>query len=117
MRIEIVRDIIIGGAFAGLFSYIVSLYHDSPSYLKALAFFWGLPLLYFYMIIISWRTGYDAAIDFTKHAIAGTTITMLVMFFSLFLCKTVGKYTCIFINLFILFAVIFIYMNFKMYQY
>ena len=111
----IVRSIIISGFLGGIFSYFASIYDTNPEYLKITAFLWGLPLLYFILLNISWVEGETAMLDFNKHAIMGTIITMLAMFLTFFIYD-IGRLQVIILQMMILLISIYFYLHFKVYN-
>ena len=64
-----ISEFIGGGIITATFSYAASFYHSEPSYIKIIAFLWGIPLLYFYILYIAWQTDKQAAIDVTRHGL------------------------------------------------
>ena len=82
---QVIIDAIFGGIGFGLFSYFASIYEENPKYLKMTAFLWGVPLFYFYLVYVSWSKTKNAMGGFTKHAIIGTILTVVVMILTLFI--------------------------------
>ena len=112
---NIIRSVIISGSLGGSFSYFASIYNTNPEYLKITAYLWGLPLLYFVLLNIAWIEGENAMLDFNKHAIIGTTITMLAMFLTFFIYD-IGRLHVIVLQMTILFISIYFYLNFRIYN-
>lgn len=116
MNHVLMRDIAISGFLGGIFSYFASIYKTNPEYLKITAYLWGLPLLYFVLLNISWNAGENAMLDFNKHAIIGTIITMFAML-STYLIYNMGDDVVIGLQFIVLAASVFIYMSFELYKY
>jgi hypothetical protein len=116
MNVVLIRDIVISGFLGGIFSYFASIYNSNPEYLKITAYLWGLPLLYFILLNISWNAGENAMLDFNKHAIIGTIITMLAMFSTYFIYH-MGNDVVIGLQFVVLATSIFIYMSNELYKY
>lgn len=79
MNSVFIRDVIISGLIGGIFSYLVSAYHDNSPYLKTVAFLWGFQLLYLYIVFIMFNRHPAIVSDFTIHAIAGMMITLIIL--------------------------------------
>ena len=76
MYLSIIRDASAGALFAGLFSYSASLYSTNQNYLKLTAFLWGVPLLFFYILFIAFKS--SALIDaknFASHCVPNNAIS------------------------------------------
>lgn len=110
-----------GGLITVLFSYAASFYMNHPEYIKMIAFLWGMPILYFYILFISLSIDENAAIAITYHAIIGMFCSFLIMISSLYLLLKHYKfnnssYFIVYLNIFYLMLVIGIYMWFKLYN-
>lgn len=112
---QVLIDGIVGGIAFALFSYFASIYDDNPKYLKISAYLWGVPLFFFYLVYVSWSKSKNAMIGFTKHAIIGTILTVLVMIITLFI-KDYDMSTVIVINIVLLFIFLYVYFQFKIYD-
>ena len=75
---NILIDGILGGILIGIISYLSSIYGDKPSFYKILAFVWAVPLTFFLFINMASRDGKKSIIDFSKHAILGTLLTLII---------------------------------------
>ena len=112
---NLIRDIIIGGILAGLFSYFVSIYDETPDLLRITAFMWGTPLIFFYLLFIAWKGGEKAVTDLTFHSLIGILITILTMVITLYIYP-LGKYPSVAINLLLLISSIVLYISLKIYK-
>tara|TARA_Y100000992_G_scaffold274984_1_gene218234 strand:+ start:127 stop:504 length:378 start_codon:yes stop_codon:yes gene_type:complete len=117
MDYTIIRDSMIGAILAGIFSYTANMYNENSSYLKASSFFWGIPVMYFYILYIAWdKAGKKAAIDASIHGLLGVTTTAATITLTLFIMNF-GKDFIIYVNILILFTIIFLYSFFQLYNY
>ena len=91
---NIVRSVIVSGFLGGIFSYFASIYDYKSRIFENCRIFVGVTSLYFILLNISWVEGETAMLDFNKHAILGTTITMLAMFLTF--CLTLDVWVIIF---------------------
>jgi hypothetical protein len=114
-KLNIIRDIIIGGILAGSFSYFVSLYDETPELLRITAFIWGTPLIFFYLLFLAWKGGEKAVNDLTVHSLIGILLTVFTMLITLYIYPW-GKYPSVILNLLILFISIGLYIKFKIYN-
>ena len=114
-KLTILRDVLIGGILAGIFSYFTSLYDERPELLKITAFMWGTPLIFFYILFISWKGGENAVKDLTFHGLLGILITVFAMILTLYIYE-LGKIPSVLINLFILGMSICLYIKYKIYK-
>ncbi len=109
------QQFLIGGFITTIFSLAASKYETNPEYIKIIAFMWGIPLLYFYILYIAWRTGHQAGIDVTLHALFGIMFTIIAMIMTLLISKF-GKQITILCNILLLLVIIFVYFKFKLYN-
>ena len=116
MMYQILIDSVIGGSIVGLFSYVSSLYEERPEYLKIIAFMWGIPLIFFYLLFIAWKNGDSAAVSFTRHALLGALLTIISMILTLYI-HNIGKYPTIIVNVVLLAMYVFIYFTYKLHKY
>lgn len=112
---QIVIDGIIGGLLFAVFSYCTTIFNENPEYLKITAFLWGVPLFYFYLVYITWSKSKKAMVSFTKHAVLGTYLTVIVMIVTLNTTHY-SMYTVICINIILLLLFIFFYFYFRLYH-
>jgi hypothetical protein len=112
---KVLSDVLFGGLIVGAFSYVSLQYETEPEYLKILAFLWGVPLIFFYLLYISWKTDRDAMLSFTMHALLGTMITLFTMIITLYTSK-MGMIPTVVINLMILVLAIVIYFRYNLYK-
>ena len=116
-----IPEFISGGLITVLFSYAASLYTNHPAYIKIIAFLWGMPILYFYILFISLSISEQAATDVTYHALFGMICSMVIMITTLVLLTYSYKYNnsnqyIIGLNILYLFLVIHIYLWYKLYK-
>tara|TARA_Y100000816_G_scaffold291476_1_gene282942 strand:+ start:2758 stop:3108 length:351 start_codon:yes stop_codon:yes gene_type:complete len=112
---EVIIDGLIGGIIIGVFSYFVKKYDINPANLKITGYLLGLPILYFYLIHITWKKSKEAMIAFTKHIALGTTLTLFAMIVTLLLMnQSMNKLLIINIGMLIVF--ISIYFEFEVYN-
>lgn len=112
---KVIIDGIVGGLSFALLSYFTSVFDNDPEYLKISAFLWGVPLFYFYLVYITWSRSKNAMISFTKHAVLGTYLTVIVMIVTLYTTQY-SMYTVIYLNIFLLFLFLFAYFYFRLYS-
>ena len=110
-----ISEFIGGGLITATFSYAASFYHSEPAYIKIIAFLWGIPLLYFYILYIAWHTDKQAAIDVTRHGLYGIITTIFAMLFTLFI-RNFSKSFIIGFNILFLFFIIGVYFYNKLYR-
>lgn len=101
--------------FCGIFSYFASIYDSHPSYLNITAYLWGIPLTYFFLVYITWQKNRDAMFSFTRHAIVGTALTLLVMLITLYM-KNYSLTMIIVTNVALLLLFIAVYFYFELYK-
>lgn len=76
---EVLFDAILGGGLLGLISYLSNVYgKSSPMFFKILAFMWSVPLTYFFFINMASRYGKTPVENFARHAIIGTSATLIL---------------------------------------
>lgn len=112
---KITIDGVIGGLMFALFSYFTSIFDNDPKYLKISAFVWGVPMFYFYLVYITWSQSKLAMIEFTKHAVLGTALTVLVMIITLYITNMTST-NVIIINVAMLCLFLFVYFYFEIYN-
>ena len=110
-------NIVLSGLLGGLFTYISSIYKFCPKYLNIVAFFWGLPLLYFIILYIVWSAGEKAMLNFNIHAIMGNLLTIMAMLLT-FVCYEfgMGKLEVVLLHVIILFSIMTLYLTFRMFN-
>ena len=112
---SILTNSILGGILCGFFSYLAQIFEKHPNYLKISAFLWTAPLLFFLIVIVTWSKGKDVMIAFTKHALLGTFVTIIIFSITLLL----SKYDMIIVLISIiatLFLLLSLYFNYKIYD-
>lgn len=116
MKTVIIKDFLLGGVIAAVFSYFLTLYEKNPEYVRLAAYMWGLPCLYFILLFVSFKDGGEqAALDVSKHGLFGCLITVMTISLTLLLWNF-GKEKIIYMNIFLLFLAIFFYAFFKFYK-
>lgn len=116
MNIQILIDTLVGGSLFGIFSYMTSIFNDNPSRLKITAYIWGIPLFFFYLIYVTWKTSKKAAMAFTQHAMLGTILTVIAMMLTL-MFQNLSMYNIILMNIIFLLLCISTYFYFEVYNY
>ena len=116
-----IPEFISGGLITVLFSYAASFYMNHPEYIKIIAFLWGMPILYFYILFISLSIDEKAAIDITYHALFGMICSFVIMLTTLVLLTRSYKFNnsnqyIVCVNIFFLFIVISIYLWCNLYN-
>lgn len=116
-----IYEFLTGGIITALFSYTASLFSYYPGYIKIVAFLWGMPLLYFYILYISLYSNTRAAFDTTRHGLYGVITSMFLLsttiLFMKYVCnETIHPRYLVWYNLFALIAIIWYYLYYKIYD-
>lgn len=116
-----IPEFLSGGLITVLFSYAASFYLNNPAYIKIIAFLWGMPILYFYILFISLSINEKAAFDVTLHGLYGIACSIFAMLVTLALmthlyADPMKRYYIIAYNILFLFVVIWLYMHYKIYE-
>jgi hypothetical protein len=111
----ILLDALFGALILGSFSYFSNLYIGDKKYIKIMAFLWGIPTIYFYILRIAARNGKDDMIHLSKHGLLGISLTLLAILFTLYFRNT-DKNILIIYNLLYLVVCIYLYFHFKVYD-
>ena len=106
---------VLGFVFFALFTMFVESYNKHPYYLKISTFLWSAPLFFLFMIFITQNQGREVLISFTKHAILGTALSILVFSFTLLISKQ-PLYIIIGANILLITYAIYTYFSEKMYN-
>ena len=114
-KINVLRNGIAGFIFFALFTILVESYDEHPYYLKISTFLWSAPLFFLFMIFITQTKGKDVLISFTKHAIIGTALSILVFSYTL-LISNQPIFVILTTNLLIIGFALFTYFKQKMYN-
>lgn len=112
---DIIKNSLIGGFFFGLFSYFSKKYDTHPQYLKISAFLWASPLFFFYMVYITKSNNSQTLLAFTKHALIGMIVSLIVYSITVFLFDYPIIYL-ISINIFVLVFLISLYFYYEIYN-
>jgi len=111
----ILLDALFGALILGSFSYFSNLYIGDKKYIKIMAFLWGIPAIYFYLLRIAARNSKDDMIHLSRHALIGILLTLFAIFFTLYIRNT-DKNILIIYNLLFLIVSIYLYFHFKVYN-
>lgn len=114
---KIIFDVIIGSILIGFISYATLLFDENPEYLKIVGFLWGVPLIYFYFVYITYDKGALALKSFTKHGLFGQILTTIIMIITyLLILNNVDINTILILNIIYGFICLFIYFYYKLYN-
>ncbi len=84
---NILLDTVLGGTLLGFISYLSNIYGKHPEFYKILAFIWGVPLTFFFLINMASRDGKKAIKDFSTHSIIGLILTMILALITIRIIK------------------------------
>jgi hypothetical protein len=112
---KILLDGLFGGIGFGIFSYFSHTYNENPERLKIMAYLWGVPLFYFYLLYIAWSQSKKAMLGFTIHAVIGTILTVIVMIITICI-SNYSMMTVIMVNILLLLIFLFVYFYYKIYE-
>lgn len=114
---KIIFDVIAGSILIGFISYATLLFDENPEYLKIVAFLWGVPLIYFYFVYITYEKGALALKSFTEHGFFGQILTAFIMVVTyLLILYNVDLNTILIINVIYGLLCLFIYFYFKLFN-
>ena len=115
---KILIDVIIGSIFIGIISYFTLIFDEHPEFLNISAFLWGVPLIYFYFILITYQKSKKAMKSFTIHGLIGQIMTIFISFVTLYMLLNDFDGKCIILTniVYALLCLIF-YFYFKIYNY
>ena len=115
---KILIDVIIGSIFIGIISYFTLIFDEHPEFLNISAFLWGVPLIYFYFILITYQRSKKAMKLFTIHGLIGQIMTIFISFVTLYMLLNDFDGKCIILTniVYALLCLIF-YFYFKIYNY
>lgn len=102
---NVIIDTLLGGFVLGSISYMSALYSGNSIYFKILAFLWAMPLSFFFFLNMASRHGRVAMIDFTRHALIGTFLTLTLCSITLLFHIYMDDQTLVIMTL--IFAIIF----------
>ena len=102
---NVIIDTLLGGFVLGSISYMSSLYAGNGIYFKILAFLWAMPLSFFFFLNMTSRHGRVAMINFTRHALIGTFLTLMLCIITLIVHIYMDDQTLVVMTL--IFAIIF----------
>ena len=102
---NVIIDTLLGGFVLGCISYMSSLYAGNGIYFKILAFLWAMPLSFFFSLNMTSRHGRVAMINFTRHALIGTFLTLMLCIITLIVHIYMDDQTLVVMTL--IFAIIF----------
>ena len=113
---KILINVIIGSLLIGLVSYFTFMYDEHPEYLNITAFLWGVPLIYFYFLYITYQKHPKAMESLTKHGTIGVVLTLTIMLVTLLMFRYKTEIdTILGVNIIYSLLVIFLYFYFKVY--
>ena len=113
---KIIYDILSGSIIIGLISYATIHFDTNPEYLKIVAYLWGIPLLYFYFVYITFPKGNKALKDFTIHGFIGMMLTIILMIITyIMILNNYDKYTILLFNLLYGLITLFLYFYYEIY--
>lgn len=112
---KILLDSLFGAIGFGIFSYLSEGYDENPERLKIIAYLWGVPLFYFYLLYIAWSKSKKAMLGFTIHAAIGTTLTVLAMIVTIYI-SNYSMMTVVMVNILLLLIFLFVYFYYKIYE-
>ena len=102
---NVIIDTLLGGFVLGSISYMSSLYAGNGIYFKILAFLWAMPLSFFFFLNMTSRHGRVAMINFTRHTLIGTFLTLMLCIITLIVHIYMDDQTLVVMTL--IFAIIF----------
>jgi len=82
---KILVDVILGSIFIAIISYFTLIFDEHPEFLNISAFLWGVPLIYFYFIYITYQKSKKAMTSFTIHGLIGQVMTVFISFVTLYM--------------------------------
>ena len=112
---KILTDILFGALILGIGSYMNELYRDSNDLPRIYAFLWTFPLIYIFFINLFKDRGKNAIIEFNKHALLGTTLTIIIILTTSYFIDLPIIYL-MYANISVLIIALFIYFKFKIYK-
>ena len=112
---QIITDGVIGFVMFSLLSYMGEMNKDKPYYYKIAAFLWAAPFTYFYLMYITSKSGSKTLRDFNRHALLGTSMTIVLILFSLYNSDIDVKYNILF-SFVVTFLLAWIYVRYKLYN-
>ena len=116
MLIDYFKNLIIFAIILAEIQFSASQYNQNQNYLKITAFLWGAPLFFFFLLYVMVNEGGKKTIvPFTKHAAIGTFLTVVAMFFTLYITHY-SINTIVIINMLFLFFILFTYFCFNLYR-
>lgn len=116
MLIDYFKNLIILSIILAVIQFSASQYNKHNNYLKITAFLWGAPLFFFFLLYVMVNEGgIQTILPFTKHAAIGTFLTVVAMFFTLYITHY-SINTIVIINMLFLFLILFAYFYFNLYK-
>ena len=114
---KIIFDVIAGSILISFISYATLLFDENPEYLKIVAFLWGVPLIYFYFVYITYEKGALALKSFTEHGFLGQILTAIIMVITyLLILYNVDLNTILLINVVYGLICLFLYFYFRLFN-
>lgn len=115
---KIIYDVLIGSIFVALISYFTLIFDTNPEYLNISAFLWGVPLIYFYFIYVTYQKSSKAMKSFTIHGLIGQALTIIIMIATLFmLLYNYSLNLILLVNIIYALLCLLIYFYYEIYKY
>lgn len=115
---NVLRDIIFGVILIYFISSFTEMFNEYPEYLNITAFLWGVPLVYFYFIYITYKKTKYAMKSFVIHGLIGQILTVIISILTLYmLIKEYDLKSIIAINIIYLILCLLIYFYYKIYKF
>lgn len=108
-------DTFIGALVLGTISTLGQYYMYQAQYYKILAFVWSVPLTFFFFINMASRAGIIHVINFSRHAIIGTTLTGLLAIMTILLQHLPMQYL-VYLNLLLAVSFVALYFGLQIYE-
>ena len=114
---QLLINVFLGSILIAIITYVTFLYDTKPEYLKITSFLWGVPLIYFYLLFITYQVGNEAMESFTIHGLIGSILTLIIMFGTIYMIKenyNINK--ILIVNIIYAIIVTLLYFVFKIYM-
>ena len=114
---QLLINVLLGSILIAIVTYVTFLYDSKPEYLKITSFLWGVPLIYFYLLFITYQQSNEAMKAFTIHGTIGSILTLIIMFVTIYMIKenyNINK--ILIVNIIYAIIVTLLYFVFKIYM-
>lgn len=108
-------DFMVGGLITLILAYYSDQYKTNPAGIKIVAYLWGIPVFFFYLLYIASRNGKNAMRDFIRHGMLGAILSTCSMLVSLCILG-MNSFSIVFANIGMVAAMLFGYFHFKVYN-